>query len=180
MGENWPKMTSNKSQTQVSNVGSNWVYNRFTVLGIPREEAADALLELHLSDKEIRGMIGMETQSMLCDDIDSAVGPPAAVLDKAIRHLLKERIVLQTQLDDTVRGKKKDAKKLEADLAAVEEQIVQLLRQGYLRALCAKLHSRRGQGRLLADRSARDRPCAHHAGCSCAHFRLLRRHLAAH
>jgi hypothetical protein len=98
----------------------------FTVLGIPREEAADTLLE-HLGDAEIRGVIGMELQSMLRDDVDSANGPPAAVLDEAIRHLLKERIALQTQIDDTMR-RKKSPKKLEADLAAVEERIAQWCR----------------------------------------------------
>lgn len=69
-------------------------------------------------------MIGMEIQSMLRDDVDGENGPPAAVLDEAIRHLLKEQIALQTRIDEAVRGKK-SAKKLEAKLAAVEEQIVQ-------------------------------------------------------
>ena len=83
-------------------------------------------------------MIGMEIQSMLCDKVDSANGPPAIVLDEAIRHLLKAQIDLQAQIDAVG---KMNAKKLEADLAAVKEQISQWCCERHLHALCAKLHS---------------------------------------
>ena len=93
----------------------------FTVIGIPRDEAADALLE-HLDDGEIRNMIGMEIQSMLRDDQDGAHGLPDAVLDEAISQLLQVRIDLQTKIDAATRGKK-STKKLDKNLHAVEEEI---------------------------------------------------------
>lgn len=95
----------------------------YSVIGIPREEAAVALLA-RLDDEEIRGMIGMECRSMLQDDIEGEDGLPESVLDDAIRRFLKNRISVQTQIDVAQR-EKKSTKKLIAELAEVEKRISQ-------------------------------------------------------
>ncbi len=63
----------------------------YTVVGVSREDAANALLE-HLHDGEIRRMIGMEIRSMLLDD-----ALPLSVRDAVIDRLLKERIVCRAK-----------------------------------------------------------------------------------
>ncbi len=70
-----------------------------TAIGVPREDAANALLE-YLRDEEIRVMIGMEIRSMLMDE-DAL---PPSVRDATIEQLLRERIEAQNELDACRRG----------------------------------------------------------------------------
>ncbi len=93
----------------------------FTVIGIPREEAADAL-EKNLDNEDIRKMIGMEIRSMLMDGVDEKLGLPVSVLDDAIRQLLHEHVETQTKIDEDARAGHIN-KKLEDDLAALEKEI---------------------------------------------------------
>ena len=95
----------------------------FTVIRIPRDQAANALLK-NLHRSETCAMIGMEIQSMLQDGVDDPLGPPAVVLDDKIRRLLKKKVDLHLRVDDCVRNAK-STDKFKADLEAVETKIVQ-------------------------------------------------------
>lgn len=89
----------------------------FHVIGIPRKEAADALIE-HLDDEVIRGMIGSEIRSMLMDGM-----LPDAVLDDTIREVLKKRTELEGQIHKLSEAKK-SPRALQEQLEALEVAVV--------------------------------------------------------
>ncbi len=112
----------------------------YAVIGVPREDAANALLD-HLDD-EIRAMIGMEIRSMLMDE-DAL---PRSVRDLHIDLLLKERVEAQLELDAAEWKRGSNAHR-EVPLIEIHHQVVQLEEP-----VCERfVDSQRREGRLLAD-----------------------------